>query len=97
MSYSFQVRAATKALALAAVQAEFAKVVAQQPVHVRDEAAVIANAVSVVGLVADDDTKDVVVTVNGYLSWQSAEAYDVAPLTNASVSASAYLALREQA
>lgn len=72
MSYSFTVKAATKALALEAVAAEMQKVVASQPVHARDEAAVNKNAAEIVALLPDDDTKDVTFGVNGYVSWSSA-------------------------
>lgn len=89
MSYSFNVRAANKADAIAAVEVEFDKVVAGQPVHARDRAAVLANVNAVIDLLADDDTKDISVTCGGYVSWQSAEPPEQVPLTSASISASA--------
>lgn len=69
MSYSFSVMAADKAAAKAAVAAKFDEMVASQPVHARDRAAVLANANAVIDLLADDDTKDVRVNFNGYVSW----------------------------
>lgn len=90
MSYSFSVKAASKAAALAAVAAKFDEdVVKHMPVHARDRDAVLANAANVVGILADDDTKDVTVSINGYVSWQTPEPQDVVPLTYASISASA--------
>jgi len=91
MSYSFSIVAATKALALVAVAAEFDKVVASQPIHARDREAVLKNADAVVSLLADDDTKDVAVSCNGYVSWTGE-----GNLCNASVSASAGLSPRKQ-
>jgi hypothetical protein len=70
MSYSFSVLAANKAAAKEAVAAKFDEmVVASQPIHARDRAAVLANANTVIDLLADDDTKDVRVSCNGYVSW----------------------------
>lgn len=71
MSYSFQVKAATKGDAKSAVLAKFDEIVEQQPVHARDRAAVLANAGLVIDLLADDDTKDVSVSCNGYVSWST--------------------------
>lgn len=74
MSYGFQVRAASKAEAKQAVAAKFAEIVAQQPVHARDQAAVLANADAVIDLLQDDDSKDVSVSCNGYLSYTGEQA-----------------------
>ena len=96
MSYSFQVKAATKAEAKAAVAAKFdADVITVFPVHARDREAVLANASAVIDLAADDDTKDIQVSVAGYVGWNSAEPQDVVPLTTVSITASAYLVNRE--
>jgi hypothetical protein len=93
MSYSFGVRAANKAEALAAVAAKFDEIIAQQPPHAADRAAVLANAGAVLDLLAPDDTKDVVVSLNGYVSWANPD--DVTQLTAAAVSASAGYTPRE--
>lgn len=76
MSYSFSVKAATKDEAKKAVADYFAGVVAQQPVHARDQAAVLANANAVIDLLADDDTKGVSVSGSGHVSWSSGDAVD---------------------
>ncbi|RWA45722.1 hypothetical protein AU476_39550 [Cupriavidus sp. UYMSc13B] len=89
MSYSFSVRAANKDEAKTAVEVEFEKVVASQPVHARDRAAVLANAYAVIDLRGGDDAKDVSVTCGGYVSWQTAEPPESVPLTSGSISASA--------
>jgi hypothetical protein len=94
MSYSFQVKAATKAEAKAAVEAEFDKVVEQQPEHARDKAAALANANASIDLLADDDTQDVSVSCNGYISW-CVEDNAPGPLTAVSVAAQAYHAPRD--
>jgi DNA polymerase/3'-5' exonuclease PolX len=74
MSYSFSVKAANKELAKQAVAAEFEKIIGYQPVHTRDCAAVLANANAVIDLLGDDETKDVAVSCNGYLSWATGTA-----------------------
>jgi hypothetical protein len=85
MSYSFSVKAVTKVEAKAAVAKYFDdQVIAHQPVHARDRAAVIANADAIIDLLADDDTKDIQVSCNGYVSWSSGDA-----LYGVSVAASA--------
>jgi hypothetical protein len=71
MSYSFNIKAPTKGDAKSAVLTKFDEIVEQQPVHARDRAAVLANAGSVIDLLADDDTKDIAVSCNGYVSWSS--------------------------
>lgn len=72
MSYSFQVRAATVALALAAAGDAFAKVVASQPVHAADQEPALGAASVFADLLHPDDSKDVVINMSGYLSWPSA-------------------------
>jgi len=96
MSYSIGAKAATKAEARAALEAKFdADVVVLQPVHARDRAAVLANVDAALSLLADDDTKDVSISVNGYVSWQTAEPQDVVPLTSVGITASVGYANRE--
>jgi hypothetical protein len=95
MSYSFNIRAANKADAKAAVEVKFDEVIAGQPVHARDRAAVLANAYAVIDLLGDDDAKDISVTCGGYVSWQTAEPPESVPLSSASVSASAGYVSRE--
>ena len=70
MSYSFTVKVSRKADVEQAVREEFSKVIAQQPIHEKDQEQAVAAANSMVNVLADDDTKDVRVSVNGYLSWQ---------------------------
>lgn len=69
MSYSFNVKAANKELAKAAVAAEFSKIVVSQLAHERDRSAVLSNANAIINLLADDFSKDISVSVNGYVSW----------------------------
>jgi hypothetical protein len=65
MSYSFSVRAATKAEAMERVEKEFEQVVANQPVHAADKDVASAAAQELIGVLADDETKTVDVAVNG--------------------------------
>lgn len=90
MSYSFTVRAADKEQAKVAVAAEFGKVLAQQPVHVRDQAAMLANANAVIDLLADNASQDVSVACNGSVSWNGVGEPAEVPLVGANVSASAW-------
>lgn len=91
MSYSFQVRAATAALALAAVAEKMAEVVRNQPSHVVDAPVMQKLAESQVGLlttIEDLATKDVSVSCSGSLSghWAGAEL-PVVTSSNSSCSA----------
>jgi len=96
MSYSFSVKAATKAAAKEAFAAKFDEaVVAHQPIHSRDRAAVLANANTTIDLLADDDSKDVMVSANGYVSWSSGLTGDDAAFTSAAIACSAGHANRE--
>jgi hypothetical protein len=88
MSYSFQVKAPNKAAAKEAVTAKFDEIVTQQPIHARDRAAVLANAGAVIDHLADNDSKDVVVSCNGCVSWPSGTVEE-AQLSSVSVAASA--------
>jgi hypothetical protein len=97
MSYSFRVTAANKANAVAAVQREMDAVVAAQPIHARDRDAVVATAAALCDLLPDDNSKDVTVSVAGYLAWSGSlgggnEA--TVPVTGVNVSCTASLALR---
>jgi len=69
MSYSFRVQGADKRAAAALAEEKFDEVIANQAVHARDKDAVMSNIDAVLALLADDDTKDVAINVNGYVSW----------------------------
>lgn len=70
MSYSFSVKAASKAEALAKVDAELNKVVAGQPMHAADSAQASAAATAFVAILQEpSETQVVCVSVNGSLSW----------------------------
>lgn len=91
MSYSFNIRAATKAQALTDVALKFDEVVAMQACHARDKGAALAAASAMVGLLDDDDeSRDVVVGMSGYLSGQWV-GHDVASISCAAVSVNASL------
>ena len=94
MSYSFSVQSHEKQDALVQVGEKMREVVAQQPVHARDEATVCHNAAKVIDLIADDETKDIAVSCNGSLT-----TYSDAPATvvSASVSCTASLVSRKAA
>lgn len=71
MSYSFNVRAADKAAARAAITAELDKVVAQQPVHAADRAQAEANALAALEILPDPTAdEEISVTTNGWVQWK---------------------------
>lgn len=65
MSYSFHVRAASKAEAIAKVSQQMAATVKAQPFHEVDQAHALAAADAFIGLLPDSDTQDVVVSISG--------------------------------
>lgn len=70
MSYSFNFKAANKEAAKEAAAQHFdEKVVAGQPIHLRDRATILANVNAVIDLLVDNDSKDVSVSMNGHVSW----------------------------
>lgn len=95
MSYSFTVRAATKALAKEMVVAELAKVVASQSPHECDKEQAEAAASAFIDVLDDDMTKDVTVSVHGSVGWVGTWGTDPVSITNASVGVSAGLVTKE--
>lgn len=91
MSYSFNVRAATKAQALVDATAKLDEVVKGQPCHALDATPALAAIRAQVALLDDDESKDVVVGVSGSLggTWDGPNLLTV---TSANVSVSAGLA-----
>lgn len=88
MSYSFNVRAPNKAEAKAMVNAKMDETVVSQPVHAKDCAQAKAAAATFIDLLTEDESKDVSVSMNGYLSgnWVG---NDIERINGASVSISA--------
>lgn len=94
MSYSLQVRAASKALALTALASAFDNAVSAQ-IQEKDKIAGLAAATGAVNSLADDGSRDVVVNINGSLSWNGVLADGDAPaFTGCAVNVNAYLAAR---
>jgi 5-enolpyruvylshikimate-3-phosphate synthase len=88
MSYSLHARGANLAAALAAAAAKFDEVVASQPTHASDRQPALDCAAAFGALLKPDDTQDVVININGSLSWRHGEVgYSAASV---SVSASLY-------
>ena len=93
MSFSFNARGKTVALALAAVAVELDKVVAAQPIHAPDAEAVKATAEAYAALLPEDETRDVIISCNGWVEYHgSGEAPE---FLGASVGVSARLITRE--
>lgn len=65
MSYSFTVRGLNKAEAIKKAAAELDVVVASQPVHAIDVEQAKATVATFVGMLVDDESRDVAVSVNG--------------------------------
>lgn len=86
MSYSFSVKAATKAEAVQKIAEELAKVVQQQPEHAADTPHARNAAEAFVNTLHDDADQDVSVSVSGSLSWMAkGEFYGANLSVNASL------------
>lgn len=96
MSYSFSIRAANKAAAKALIAARMAEVAKGQACHKRDEAQAVATAGAYIDMLDDDDSKDVVVHVNGSLSGRWVDG-DITIVTGANLSLGACTAERAKA
>lgn len=94
MSYSFSIRAATKAEAKDAVFTELVKVCDQQPVHAVDSQQANAAAAAFIDVLADDASKDVSVTVSGSVGWNGGELPNVT-ISSAGVNVYASLVAKE--
>jgi len=94
MSYSFNVKAASKAEAKLKIAAELDKVVASQSVHAKDRDQAQAAAHAFVDVLDDDEAKDVSVSVNGWLSGNWA-GNDLASFTGACVGVTASLVAKQ--
>lgn len=68
MSYSFNVKASTKGQARQLVEDELKKVVSGQPLHNKDHDQSLAAADAFIDLLGEDGTKDVSVSVAGYVT-----------------------------
>lgn len=94
MSYSFEVKAATKFEAREAVSRELDKVVKAMPDHQRDRPAITAAADALIDLLEHDETtRDVGVRVSGSLGWRDS----IEHTTSATMSVSAWSADRPAA
>ena len=98
MSFSFTVRAATKADALSKLVAEMERVAAAQPSHEIDKAHVVSLAESYAGFVDDEEGKDFVIAMSGSLGWRGTwGGDDGVVITSAQVSVNACLLARDPA
>lgn len=93
MSFSFTVKAATKALVKEKVASELDSVVRDQPSHSQDRPLIQSACEAYVDLLSDDDEKDIELRCNGSLSgtWV---ANEVTNLSGANLSVSAYFQTR---
>ena len=91
MSYSFKIRAATKAEAKEKVAIEMATIVQQQAVHAVDAELAMASANAFIDVIDGDESSDVVVSMSGSVSW----IVDSHIITSAAVSVTAYLSAKE--
>lgn len=86
MSYSFSVRGASKAEAIEKAHAELDKVVALQPVHAVDVAQAKATVTAFVGVLPDDEARDIGISCNGSVCSNAGKT------TSAGIGVTAYLA-----
>jgi type IV secretory pathway VirJ component len=93
MSYSFAVKAVTKAAAIMAANAKLAEVVQQQPVHAHDMGKAAKIIDIVVGMVeAPKEGESVHIHVSGSLGWRDYSATVAESFNNASIHVSAHVA-----
>ena len=93
MSYSFTVKAATKAEAKEKVAAELAKVVEQQPNHKADREQALVAAQSFIDILPDGDDKDIAVRLSGHVTSTGPDGS--AGITSLSVAVSVDLVAKE--
>jgi hypothetical protein len=94
MSYSFQFRATSKADAREQAKVAFGGVVDMQPVHEQDRTAALDALDAYLDLLADDDTRDLVVSVNGSVGFDNSvpmSQVSTVPLSQVSGSVGVYL------
>ena len=94
MSYSFTVKAPTKAEAKVAVAAKLEEVVAQQTVHGHDCAQALSAAEAFIDIVEDNDTMDIQVSVSGSLGWRVLNDDALGKFNSVSVSIGVYFVTR---
>lgn len=88
MSYSFLIKADTKNEANLKIEAEFDRVIANQPSHAADKEAASDAAKAFVAVLREPNPVEYIgVSVSGSLSWS-----DENDFTSASISVSAYVA-----
>src|SRR4051794_14849262 len=94
MSYSLSIRAATKSAAKVAVAAKMAETAVAQKCHARDMVPAVQAANAFIDQLADDDSKDVTVSMSGPLSggWAGSGVVDC---ESATVSVTAWLVAKE--
>jgi hypothetical protein len=98
MSYSFTFEVPTKAEARTRAEAEFDRVVAQQPVHMQDKAAALAALDAYLALLEDDANQDIHVTLHGSLGYYWRPEHDAAnaAITSAALGVSVYPVVKGQ-
>lgn len=89
MSYSFALRGPDKADVLARIGTRMDQVVQQQPEHAADRDIAVATVTSAIGVLAEDATKNIEVSMSGSMGWRgTGEAKE---FTQCNVSVNAYL------
>lgn len=99
MSYSFNVRGATVALAVAAIGPKFDEVVSSQPVHAKDRDAAVTGATALAALVSEPaEGQEVSINVSGWLQWQATDTVGEIPeeFTGASLNIQASLVTKTE-
>lgn len=90
MSYSFSVRASSKASVALLVAAELERVVEAQSIHAKDAKAALAAAEALIEVLANDADADVRVDMSGSVGWRGTDE-----VRSVNVQISAYCAERE--
>lgn len=92
MSYSFTVSAPTKSDAADKVFTALTEVCGSQPIHGADSKQAHEAATAFINMLAEPgEDQQVIVTVNGSLSWFGGDADSKPPISGASIGVNAYL------
>lgn len=80
MSYSFSARGRTPEEVFAKAGEEFATIISTQPVHAKDEAAILAAVTAMVSPLKPQEDEQIVISVSGSLGWRSEDEFTSAQM-----------------
>lgn len=90
MSYSITARGKTKDAVCEQIAKKMAEVIAQQPTHKADAGTAAGAAMAYVAVLTEEEGKDIVLEMNGSVSWTYPATEGQEKITHANVSIRAY-------